>query len=329
MFEGFLLLERKILMNHSIPFINKEKLEHLLPYSLLIPALKKAFQEDYTIPQRQHYDYRNPEAGMDSTLLLMPAWKVGNYLGVKIVTVSPNNAQYDLPAIQGIYILFGASKGQPLAYLEAKTLTARRTAAASALAASFLSKANSQSLLIIGTGRLAPELIQAHSTIRPIKQVYIWGRNYQKARQLAELFKNEKFQIQAVKHREAVAQKVDIISCATLSSQPVVFGKWLSEGQHIDLVGSYKPDMREADDTLIQRAALFIDTPAAMKESGDIAIPLQAGNLLANTIKGDLFSLCKGGGTGREKEEAITCFKSVGYALEDLAAAILAYERWK
>ncbi len=315
-------------MGESIPFINKKELEQLLPYDQLIPTLKKAFQENYTIPKRQHYEYKNPEAGMDSTLLLMPAWQTGAYLGVKIVTVSPNNAQYDLPAIQGIYVLFDAHKGMPLAYLEAKTLTARRTAAASALAASYLSRPDSQSLLMIGTGAMAPELIKAHTTIRPIKKVYIWGRNYPKATQVVALFKNEKFQIQAIKDREEAVRKADIISCATLSSQPLIFGKWLSAGQHIDLVGSFKAYMREADDALIRQASLFVDTDGALRESGDIAIPLQKKIITKADIKGNLFSLCRAKTSGRKNGQEITCFKSVGHALEDLAAAKLAFERY-
>lgn len=314
-------------MEEQIPFINGKTLKKLLPYHLLIPALEKAFQQKYIVPQRHHHDYKNPSEDIDSTLLLMPAWQVGKYLGVKIVTVSPNNGKYGLPAVQGIYLLSDAQKGTPLAYLEAKTLTSRRTAAASALASSFLSQPNSSSLLMIGTGAMSPELIKAHASVRPIKKAYVWGRSFDKAMRIQELLKQENFEIQAVKTIQEIVREVDIISCATLSEKPLIFGDWLSPGQHIDLVGSFKPNMREADDKLIKRATLFVDImEGATKESGDIVIPIQSKIISLDDIKGDLFNLCKKEIIGRKNKEEITCFKSVGYALEDLAAAKLAYE---
>ncbi|MEO0341490.1 MAG: ornithine cyclodeaminase family protein, partial [Bacteroidota bacterium] len=140
-----------------------------LPYDTLIPALKDAFEQDIEVPMRHHHDFAHPTAQQDSTLLLMPAWRVGQYLGVKVVTVAPENAQAQLPAIHGVYLLFDASTGQPLLQCDARTLTSRRTAAASALAASFLARPNSERLLMVGTGALAPQLIAAHATARPIK----------------------------------------------------------------------------------------------------------------------------------------------------------------
>lgn len=314
-------------MTKNIPFIDGAALIKLLPYTELIPTLKRAFQQKYIVPQRHHHDYKNPSEGVDSTLLLMPAWQEGKYLGVKMVTVSPNNGKYDLPAIQGVYILNNAQNGLPLAYMEAKVLTTRRTAAASALASSFLSKPNSSSLLMVGTGALSSELIRAHATVRPIQEVYVWGRNFAKAQQIQQLLKKESFTVKAVKTIQEVIQKVDIISCATLSEKPLILGDLLLEGQHVDLVGSFKSNMREADDQVIDRASVFVDIlEGATKESGDIIIPLEKGIIKLEDIKGDLFSLCKKEIIGRKMEAEITCFKSVGYALEDLAAAILAYD---
>jgi ornithine cyclodeaminase/alanine dehydrogenase-like protein (mu-crystallin family) len=151
--------------------ISKEQLEENLDYPILIETLRKAFQEKYIVPIRHHHNYQNPKEGVESTLLLMPAWQVGKYLGVKMVTVSPKNGKYNLPSIHGIYTLFDAAQGMPLAQINATTLTAQRTAAASALASSFLSKKNSKTLLMVGTGALAPELIRAHISVRPIETV--------------------------------------------------------------------------------------------------------------------------------------------------------------
>ncbi|MEM9819633.1 MAG: ornithine cyclodeaminase family protein [Bacteroidota bacterium] len=306
---------------------SREQLESVLPYPLLIDALRDAFRQNYTVPMRHHHDFENPQEKKDSTLLLMPAWEAGQYLGVKMVTVSPNNGQYGLPAIQGMYVLFDAHKGSPLAMMDAPTLTALRTAAASALAASYLAPAKSQTLLMIGTGRLAPELIRAHATIRPIEEVYVWGRNEAKAKALAQSFEQAAYGVKAVSDIESILPEADIVSCATLSEHPLVLGQWLRPGQHIDLVGAYRPNMREADDEVIRSSSVFVDTYAgACKECGDIAIPLQTGVLTKEAIKADLFDLARSLKPGRQQESEITCFKSVGHALEDLAAAKLAYE---
>ena len=195
---------------------SREQLESVLTYDLLIEALREAFRQNYTVPMRHHHDFKNPQEGKDSTLLLMPAWEAGKYLGVKMITVSPNNGQYNLPAIQGMYVLFDAHKGTPLALMDAPTLTALRTAAASALAASYLAATNSKTLLMIGTGRLAPELIKAHCATRPIEQVYIWGRNEAKAHSLAATFTQNTFAVKAVSSIEAIIQKADIISLSLI-----------------------------------------------------------------------------------------------------------------
>ena len=309
--------------------INQEALEQLLDFPTLISTLDTAFQSNFTVPMRHHHDYPNPKAGIDSTLLLMPAWEDGQMLGVKIVTVSPNNGSLQLPAIQGIYLLFDVKTGQPLAQLEAKTLTTRRTAATSALASKFLSRPDSDSLLMVGTGALAPNLILAHAAIRPIKKVYIWGRNFEKAQLLAASLQQEIFDCVPVKMIREVLPEVAIISCATLSETPLIKGQYLQPGQHLDLVGSYKPTTREADNDCIKRSSVFVDIlDSATKETGDIVIPIQEGILTKAAIRGDLFSLTKVGHTGRKAPNEITLFKSVGHALEDLAAAKLAYQKY-
>jgi len=307
-----------------VQIIPNEQLISALPYSQLIPTLQSAFCENITTPLRHHHQYENPKAGIESTLLLMPAWKSGDYLGVKIVTVSPKNTQYNIPSIHGLYLLFDAHKGIPIAQMDAKILTSRRTAAASALASSYLSKKNSHILLMIGTGSLAPCLIEAHAAVRPIKQVFIWGRNFAKAQQLAKQFNQSTINIRAIKKREDYFAKADIISCATLSNNPVIFGEWLQPGQHLDLVGSFKPNMREADDATIRKATVYVDTlEGATKESGDIVLPLKNKALQLKHIQADLFGLCQQNEFVRKSEKEITLFKSVGHALEDLAAAQL------
>ena len=307
-------------------FYTKEEIDGVLNYPSLIKALKAAFIADIVVPPRHHHDFTNPKEGIDSTLLLMPAWNPSESLGVKVVTVSPNNAKYDMPSIQGIYLLFNAQNGSLEALLDGKALTAKRTAASSALASSFLSRKDSRSLLMVGTGALSIELIRAHASVRPIKDVYVWGRDIKKAQKIVDVLKNE-FNIKAIEDINEAICKVDIISCATLSKTALVFGKNLKAGQHVDLVGAYKPDMREADDELIKKVDIFIDTNMALKETGDIKIPLENGLISKNDIKADLFDLCRNNHIGRENNEQITLFKSVGHALEDLAAAMLVKEK--
>lgn len=296
----------------------------------LINTLKEGFlSRNIIVPMRHHHDFPNPTVGSDSTLLLMPAWNPSKESGVKIVTVNPENGQFDLPSIQGTYIYLDAEKGTIKAILEAKNLTAKRTAAASALASSFLSRKDSSSLLMIGTGALSVNLIKAHASIRPIKQVYVWGRNIEKAKTICNELKDENFQIEVVNNIEEKISEVDIVSCATLSKTPLVLGEFLKEGQHIDLVGAYKKDMREADNDAISMSSIYVDTmQGGLKESGDIVIPLQEGIITKNDIKADLFELSSNEKQGRKSESEITIFKSVGHALEDLVAAKYYYNKF-
>jgi len=314
---------------NKIKQISAEFIEENTNFLELISEIKQHFSSDEVIvPMRHHHDFPNPKVQADSTLFLMPAWNPGKNAGVKIVTVSPENGQFDLPSIHGAYIYFDAIKGSIKAILEAKSLTVKRTAAASALASSYLSRKDASSLLMIGTGALSTNLIKAHAAVRPIKEVFVWGRNFKKAITICDVLKNEKIKITAVKTIEEKIAEVDIISCATLSKTPLVLGKYLKTGQHIDLVGSYKTDMREADDETISKASVYVDTfQGALKESGDIVTPLQNKTLKQEDIKADLFQLCSSEKTGRSNKEEITVFKSVGHALEDLAAANYYYNK--
>ncbi|GFD81306.1 bifunctional Delta(1)-pyrroline-2-carboxylate/Delta(1)-piperideine-2-carboxylate reductase [Tenacibaculum sp. IMCC1] len=310
--------------------INNQFIESNTSFQELINELKKAFSDNKVqVPLRHHHDFTNPKATQDSTLLLMPAWNPGKTAGIKIVTVSPENHQFNLPAIHGTYILLNSVNGTIKAVLDAKSLTAKRTAAASALASSFLSRKNADSLLMIGTGALATNLIKAHCTVRPIKKVYVWGRNYEKAKKIAKQCNSNIVKVVPVEKIEEKIKEVAIISSATLSKMPLINGDLLQKGQHIDLVGAYKKDMREADNSAILKSTVFVDTfQGGLKESGDIVIPLNQGIIEEKDIKADLFRLCANNILARTSEEEITLFKSVGHALEDLIAANYYYKQY-
>lgn len=298
-----------------------------LPYEDFIPFLRESFTTEHTVPSRMYEQFGNSVADIPSTLLLMPAWQDGKYLGIKAVTVSPHNSRFDLPSIQGVYLLFDTETGTPLVTYDASAITARRTAAKSAVTSSFLSREDAEVLLMVGTGTLSTELIQAHCTVRPIKEVIIWEHTEGKGQQVIERLPDMKQKFSVTNNLSEIVPKADIISVATLSVEPLVEGKWLQSGQHIDTVGAYRTDMREADDEVLKRSTLFIDHDDAYHESGDLAIPLENGVISKDDIKATLFDLCNGRKGGRETTEEITFFKSTGHALEDLSAALFVYRQ--
>lgn len=289
----------------------------------LIDALEQAFRAEFHAPLRQHYAL---EEGLDGSdlLLTMPAWQAGTGIGVKLLTVFPRNARAGHPTVQAVYVLFDAGDGRPIAMLDGTELTRRRTAAASALAARYLARADARRLLMVGTGSLAPHLIETLAADRAVDEVRVWGRNPGHAQALAQNLRERAFRIEAIADLEAGVRWADIISCATLSSRPLVLGAWLQPGQHLDLVGAYQPSMREADDAALARARIYVDTRAgALAESGELVQAIASGAISVKDVRGDLPDLTRGLVSGRTSEQQITLFKSVGCALEDLAAAQL------
>lgn len=296
----------------------------------LVSALHAAFRDGATTPVRHHHSIPMGDAN-DATLLLMPAWNAAvppRHIGVKTVTVHPDNPTESLPSVQGVYLLLDGPTGTPRALIDGPALTARRTAAASALASRFLSRPDSRHLVMVGTGRLAPDLIAAHCAERPISHVTVYGRNRDRAAGVVDALAGRPFEATVCEDLEAAVATADIVSCATTARTPVFDGAWLRPGVHVDLVGGFRPDMREADDAAIRRARVFVDTRAgATAEAGDIVQPLEDGVLTKDAILADLFELCRGDHPGRGSDDEITLFKSVGTAIEDLAAAELLVDR--
>ncbi|WP_404364075.1 ornithine cyclodeaminase family protein [Marinobacter sp.] len=305
-------------------FISAEQVAQALSWPALIDSIGEAFRDGVEAPPRHHHSM-NREDG-EATMLLMPAWQTRGYIGVKMVNVFPQNSAHGLPAISGVYLLSEGAHGRPLACMDGSELTRRRTAAASALACRELARKDASSLLMVGTGKLAPMLIEAHAAVRPITQVRIWGRNPDKARALAEHYA-DRFDTQVVTDLATASSQADIISCATLSSIPLIKGAWLKTGSHLDLVGAFKPTMREADATCLRRGEVFVDTHAGAKgEAGDILQAVDEGAFDLSDIRADMAQLLRGERAGRSSDEAITVFKSVGASLEDLAAAIQVWQ---
>lgn len=304
--------------------ISAQEVSGTLAWPALIERLANTFRQGVEAPPRHHHAMHRKDG--EATMLIMPAWEQAGYIGMKMVNVFPQNANAGLPAISGLYILCEGQHGTPLACIDGGALTSWRTAAASALAARELSRQNTSSLLVVGTGKLAPMLIEAHATVRPINKVRIWGRNPEKSAALAERFR-DRFDCESVTDLETAVAEADIISCATLSTEPLIQGKWLQPGSHLDLVGAFRPSMRETDGRCLTRSEVFVDTYAGAKgEAGDLLQAMDEGALQESDLRAELAELLTGTKPGRSSDEAITVFKSVGASLEDLAGAIEIWE---
>jgi ornithine cyclodeaminase len=260
------------------------------------------------------------------TSLIMPAWIPGRCYGVKTINIAPGNAARGLPGLHASYLLCDGSTGRPLAVIDGDVLTQRRTAAASALAARWLARDDARHLLVVGAGRIARLLPAAYRAVRAIDRVSVWARNPAQAQSLAQELQGTGLPAGAVADLQAACGEADIVSCATLATEPVVRGAWLRPGTHLDLVGSFTPAMREADDACFAGAALYVDTEEALTKSGDLLGPMARGVFAASDLRGTLAQLCRGEVRGRQHPRERTVFKSVGTALEDLAAALLVIE---
>ena len=306
-----------------IRFYDGAQIEAALGYERLIPALREAFAAAAVeAPLRHAHEIGVP--GQPAHLLAMPAWRRGAALGVKLVNVFPGNGGRDLGAVHGLYVLFDGATGVPRAILDSEALTNRRTAAASALASTFLSRMDSRTLTVIGSGRLAFHLAQGHCAVRPIERVLVWGRSPEKAGAMAASLAAEGLPAMPVADLSAAVAAADIVTCATTSTAPLVLGRDVRPGTHVDLVGAFTPAMRESDDDLVAASTVYVDTyRGALAEAGDLLQPEAAGRWNRAQVAADLHELCSGARPGRMEDAPVTLFKSVGAALEDLVAAEL------
>ena len=314
-----------------IPFFSSEQIQQALPCAALISAMREAFCDTAQAPRRHVHPLSDTGS---STLLLMPVWQANAHLGVKLVTVVPENQARQLPTVQALFILLDTATGAPLAIMDGEELTLRRTAAASALASIYLSRPDSEQLLIVGTGQLAPYMAVAHCAVRDIRRVTVWGRDLRKAQLTVEKIKAlglaASVAIDIAEDLETASMSADLISCATTSRQALLRSASVQPGTHIDLVGGFKPDMREADDGLMSSARLFVDTfDGALAEAGDLVQPMQAGLITRASVLAELADLASGRHAGRSNAQEITLFKSVGTAIEDLCAANLVWQHFK
>ena len=304
---------------------NAQQTQQALPFDRLIAALRSLFILGCEVPQRHSHTVVNTDGG-PGTVLIMPAWQQDRYLGIKTVNIFPSNSAKGLPGLFSTYVLYDARTGQPLAQMDGDAITSRRTAAASALAASHLARPDAKRLLVVGAGRVAALLPQAYHAVLPLDTVEVWARQAPQAEAMVQALQAQRLQAVVAPDLASAVARCDVISCATLATAPVIEGTWLRPGSHLDLIGSFTAQMREADDACFAQASLYVDTAEALQKSGDLLGPLSRGVLTAESVRGTLADLCRGTVPGRQTAQERTVFKSVGTALEDLAAAILVYE---
>lgn len=297
-----------------------------LGFDRLVPALESAFAADTVVPPRHvHQVQVGEDAG---TVLIMPAWSEAGFMGIKTVNIWPGNGARGLPGLHANYLLYDARTGVPLALMDGDEITSRRTAAAAALGASFLARDDARRLLVLGTGRVAGLLPAAMRQVRPgIDEVMVWNHRPQGAQDLAAQWRSQGLNAHAAADLGQAVRRADIVSCATLSTAPLVRGEWLAPGSHLDLIGSFTPQMREADPSCFGAGArTFVDTEEALKKSGDLLDAMASGQLRQDAVQATLAQLCKGERDGRASPQERTVFKAVGNALEDLAAATLVWQ---
>lgn len=302
--------------------LDAETIERSLPYPQLVEALRQAHRSPH--PPRVHTVVSSDPTGGGNDFLALTAWAPYDMIAAKLVSVFPGNLSSTppRPSVQGVVVLFDGADGSVRLVADGAAMTFRKTAADSALGVRLLSREDSRVLLVVGAGGLAPHVIRSHTSVRPsIRQVLVWNRTPARALSLAQQTVLPNVEVDATDSLDEAVTRADIISCVTMSTSPLVRGELLRPGTHVDLIGSYTPAMREADDDALRRARLFVDTRDDMRRTGDIRQPLESGVLRESDIRGDLFELCSGSAPGRTSTDDITVFKNVGGAHLDLFTA--------
>lgn len=312
-------------------WLDAEAVEHFGDFRRLVPAIQEMNRRGTDRVERMLLSQTLP-GGAQNDWLMLPAWRYGTCFGVKIANVFPGNAARNLASVQGAYLLFDGETGETLCGMDGPMLTLRKTAANSAAAADWLARKDAETLCMVGAGALAPHLIEAHCAVRPIRQVLWWNRSRPAVeRAIAALSSRlPKVALVAADDLHDAISFADIVSTATMATEPLVKGVWLRSGTHLDLVGGYRPDMREADDDCVTFAERhYVDARFMTVEvAGDLTQPIASGVLDAGSVI-DMAEVARGRKPKRISEDEITWFKSGGGGHEDLATAWAVYKAFK
>lgn len=306
--------------------ISAQQVDQVLDFPLLINALQQGFAKEFTMPPRQLWPLTS---GQPEAFALLPSWNE-QVIAVKAFSYFPQNSQQNLPALHASILLYRRDNGVPLAWVEGSSVTCWRTAAVSALASRYLARPDARTLLLLGSGRLALPLIQAHLAEHDLHTLLLWGRNQPAVRQLWHKVQQlyPRLQVQVVDDISAACQQSDIIVAATGAATPLLFGQDIPPGCHVDLLGNHSPQHRECDTELVRRASVYVDDRNnVLNEAGELLIPIAEKQFSASDIRAELAELCRRNQPARQHRDEITLFKSVGTALSDLLCAELVLQR--
>ena len=294
-----------------------------------IAAMREGFQllsrKEVLVPLRLHLDIPEYQGVELIKPVYIPALK---QIGFKVISLFRNNHQWGLPLSHAVMMIFDAVTGVPQAIMDGDSLTAIRTGAASGLATDLLARKNARILAVFGAGLQARTQIEAIVTVRPIQKIYIFDPDHSKAQKLAEEFRSIKNLQVEVAEEVLLLREAEIISTVTTSDVPVFSDTFISPGVHINAMGAFKPDSREVPSETVRRAKVVVDQrEACLKEAGDLVIPMAEGMITAAHLHAEIGEIALGVKAGRESDQEITLFKSVGNAVQDLLAAgvVLSY----
>ena len=300
-----------------------ESVHRLLPYEELIPALLEMHEGEMPVGDGV---YTNDPEGTGNMFVTLPGWLGGRLIVVKMVGVFPANRDRDPPmgSVLGAVAAFDAETGAPVFVADGEAMTYRKTAAISGLGTALLAPPKPRKLLIVGAGGLGPHVAMAHIAARPsLSRVQIWNRTAPRAEALAADLRAQGIRTEATQDLDAAVAEADVISCVTMSRKPLVKGALLKPGAHVDLVGAYLPDMREADDDTMRRGTVFTCCDRGRDEVGELTLPVATGALSWDDIRGDAFGIVQGRDTGRSSENEITVYKNIGGAHQDVFTSVI------
>ncbi len=302
---------------------DSKAIEKALPYPLLVKALAHGLQLAIEAPPRSHL---NPNHDA-SCVLIMPAWRPHQLMGVKLVSVWPGNNVKGESAVSGVYVLISCENGHPVAVLDGTTLTLRRTAAAAALAARKLARQDSTTLAVLGTGALSVPLVQAHLDVMPFQNVLVWGRQASKAQTVVAQLQQQGIAASLATDIEQTLAQADVVAVATTATEPFICTGWVRPGTHVGLIGAFTAQMAEAEPSLMPLAKVFADSrDAVLEKGGEVFQAIQQGIITPSAIQADLAELAaQPENHVWRKAQDITVYKSVGFASLDLIAAELIY----
>jgi ornithine cyclodeaminase len=310
--------------------LDADTLLDCLPFSTLVDELAAMHREPIGLVDEMLMESTDDSDNV-SHFFIRTGWQPEKAVGAKVITVFPhNNQKREWPSIQAVYVLFEGVNGTPIACLDGTALTWLKTASDSALGSKLLAREDIESMLMIGAGQMAPHLVSAHCEIRPsLKTVQVWNRTADKAQQLCDSlagkFPNVGFE--PIADIESGARQADLICSAIGCKDPIIEGAWLKPGTHVDLIGAFTAEMREADDTVLQRGSLFVDArETTINHIGELMIPLASGVISEADVLADLSELCQQRHGGRQSDDEITVFKNGGGGHLDLMCARILHQ---